>query len=197
MASEYGLPAILLQSQQQTDWAMFAVSLLAAIAAGAAAYVAYLAFKSSTSPDVIVYVDKAPGGSMIAYLYVENIGEAPAYDVKVSVPGDAGFKWSKSTDYETSFLARGIPFLPPGGVRQTHIDSFPAFVAAMGDRVVNVDVFYRRRRGGKRMSAAFPIDGYSFNGVSLDTPKGEANLQKIAGGMASAAASLKKIEEKM
>ena len=169
----------------QVDWAQVLgwVSSLSAVAAAAgaiiSAFVARKVYLSQTSPDVIVFMDGSPNDEMIAQLFVRNVGEAPAYDIEVSIsPTLPCHECAKESILE-GFLAEGVAFLQPGGERRTFLNVFSTQLEEMGDTVFMASVAYSDRLG-KRFEGSFPIEGRSFRGASGDEPKIEKYLRSIS-----------------
>lgn len=161
---------------------MALAALASAVAAAMSARTAKRAFERQASPDVIVYVGNAPNGSLVAYLYVENIGNAPAYDVSFEVDRHICMSDVSAEILERGHFGNGIPFFPPSGKRQTALESFRVFTRDMGASVAQVKVSYysRPKKEGKRFEATFPIEGVSFLGDMLDDPKDVLQLKRIA-----------------
>lgn len=70
-----------------SEWGTFFLSWVSGVAAVVSGIVAYRVYRSQTSPDVIVYVESDSEGSEMAALFVENIGNAPAFDISLSASG--------------------------------------------------------------------------------------------------------------
>ncbi|WP_418252105.1 hypothetical protein [Gordonibacter urolithinfaciens] len=157
-------------------------ALASAFAAAMSARTAKRAFEKQASPEVIVYIDNAPNGSLVAYMYVENIGNAPAHDVSFEVDGRICMSDVSAEVLQRGHFGNGIPFFQPGGKRQTALEPFRDFTRDMGESTAKVKVSYysRPEKEGKRFEAVFPIEGMSFLGDMLDEPKDVLQLKKIA-----------------
>lgn len=141
-----------------------AAALAAGVGAVASAIVAAVVYRSQTSPDVIAYVAPSRTDPSVALLYVENVGKAPAWDVRLEFVDNPPADLPGYIDAVCAFMDGGVPFLPPGGMRHTPLGPFPEFCGAMGFRSVDVEVSWSARKGGRKVSARFPFEAASFHG---------------------------------
>lgn len=97
-----------------SEWGTFILSCVSAVVAVVSALVAYWVYRSQTYPDEIAYVGPIAEPSRLVALFVENIGNAPAYDVGFRVSsGDLPIADDLRADVASSFLVLGIPMLVP------------------------------------------------------------------------------------
>lgn len=166
-----------------SEWGTFALSWVSGVAAVASGVVAYRVYRSQTSPDVIVYVDSDTRGSMMAALFVENIGSAPAFDVALSVSGDVAVGAEQGKETVSSFLSREVAMLPPGSRRGVYLGTFPSILSVAGVPTFDVTVRYSSRRGGTPSEASFPIELESFRECLVARTPVDRNLERIADGV--------------
>lgn len=160
-------------------WVSALSAVAAAVGAIASAVIARRVYLSQTSPDIIVYVGVPVDGKGVMHLFVENIGNAPAWDTKV-VLGDVPVKSESRTSLDGGALGRGIPFLPPGGRRVIPLEVSHLFVDEMDGRVATANVSFFRKKGGDAVSASFPIEGDSFKGSIIERTGGAVAIESVA-----------------
>lgn len=160
-----------------------AVATTSCLAAIGATIVAYTTYRRQTSPEVIVYTDRSPNGSSVEYLYIENIGNAPAYNVSVTLDGDIPTKLHSRAAFDVGPIGGGVPFLQPGGKRGVPLAVSFEFVEGMGEKVVLAEVVCFRSGGDRprgKQTATFPIEAMSLHGCATDEPKDVIELRRIA-----------------
>lgn len=166
MISEYGVPVIFLQAQQQTDWAMFAVSLAAAFAAMSAAVVAALSFRSSRSPDVIAYFETDIDRNCLLFV-VENVGRGAAYDVNITLSRDLPANKEASRRLGKGLLGRGIPTLVSGASRRIILSQTKQAGKMLGDDQIEAEIkFFRSTRKFRvPIKNKMVLEVWSFQGI--------------------------------
>lgn len=162
-------------------------AIVSAVGAAVSAYAAVVALRRQSVPDVIAYVGSSPEFPDFAALYIRNVGDAPAFDVRASIKGEmpkAFETWSGGPS--GSFIETGIPMLAPDAVRGVMVAPFDALMDEAAD--ASLDVSWARRPGGRlRMSGLYPIEFRSFGGLltgggeySYDLRRISESLDKIA-----------------
>lgn len=154
-------------------------AIAAAIGAICSAIIAYRVYRKQSSPDVIAYVDTQPGKALMN-LFVVNIGNAPAYDVRVKINGDIPFTSDAGDAVVSGLIGKGIPFLPPGGKRMVPLAVSYEFITKMTGVVADADVEFSNKKGGKRMGGTFPVEGDSFRGCLVGQPPMKQEMESIA-----------------
>ena len=141
-------------------------SALAAFSACISAAVAVAVYRSQNTPNVIAYVAEKHDDPDIAILYVENIGKAPAYDVRLLFEDNPPVNLPSFLTTVCLFMDNGIPFLPPGGKRSTPLGTFVEFCDSMSYKTAAMNVSWSIRSNGKRITASYPFEAYSFHGIT-------------------------------
>lgn len=163
------------------------VAVVSAVAAVVSACVSWSGLRRQSLPDVIAYVGPSPEFPDFAALYIRNVCNAPAFDVRTTVDGempDAFEKWGGGPS--GSFIETGVPMLAPDAVRGVMIAPFDELMDGGSD--ATLDVSWARRPGGKlRMSGSYPIEFRSFGGFltgggeySFELHRISESLNKIA-----------------
>lgn len=101
------------------------VAVVSALAAVASAFVSWSGLRRQSLPDVIAYVGPSPEFPDFAALYIRNVGNAPAFDVRAEIDGempDAFEKWGGGVS--KSFIETGVPMLAPDAVRGVMVAPF-------------------------------------------------------------------------
>ncbi len=168
------------------------ISAAAAFGAMAAACVAGKSYRAATSPHVIAYVYVTMDYPQTAMLRVENIGQAPAYGVRVEVDACTLSRLSACAPALGTFTGAPWPFLPPGGTRETLLGKWDEFAAAMGNRKGDATVSYSAADGGKESSEAFPMESRSFMGTSTPYEDATNHLARIDDSLRDIAKALGK-----
>ena len=163
-----------------SEWGTFFLSWVSGVAAVVSGIVAYRVYRSQTSPDVIVYVESDSEGSEMAALFVENIGNAPAFDISLSASGKIPTGDECMRETLRRFIGREIPMLQPGSKRGVYLGTFSSILSIAGIPTVDVSVRYSRRRGGRPEEDSFPIDFESFRDSALLRPAEAKALEHIA-----------------
>ncbi|HIS39916.1 MAG TPA: hypothetical protein IAC12_03625 [Candidatus Aphodovivens avistercoris] len=160
-------------------WVSALSAVAAAVGAIASAVIARKVYLSQTSPDVIVYVGVPVDGKGVMHLFVENIGNAPAWDTRIAL-GGVPMKDGSRPSLDGGALGNGIPFLPPGGKRVIPLDVSHEFVREMEGKSASAEVTFFRRKGGKSVSASFPIEGDSFKGSVIERTGRTVAIESVA-----------------
>ena len=163
------------------DYQAFA-ALISCVAAVASVTVAWMVYRSQTSPEIIVYVEPISDGSQIAGLFLKNIGNAPAFNVCLSVQGRIPSADQIDAEELDAFLNRTIPMLPPGSRRGTYIGAFHVLLAPehIDDALVTVNCV---DSGRNKYSWEYPVGVESFRGDILATPIVAQKLSGIESGI--------------
>ncbi|MYE90071.1 hypothetical protein F4X33_13865 [Candidatus Poribacteria bacterium] len=74
-------------------------------------------------PEIAIYLRSDSTGPTYMYLYVENIGVGPAYDVKFTTDLCFRLPGNHSLGQRVPFLGRGIRYLPPEKIRMELLGS--------------------------------------------------------------------------
>lgn len=177
-----------------------AVAVVSALAAVASAIVSWSGLRRQSVPDVIAYVGPSPEYPDFAAIYIRNVGNAPAFDVRARVVGEvpeAVEKWGGGLS--GSFIGTGVPMLAPDAVRGAMVAPFD--VLADEDSDVSLAVSWARRQGGRmRVSGSYPIEFRSFGGLLTGGGEYSYDLRRIAeslGDMASSERSRALMERTM
>lgn len=159
------------------------VAVTSCFAAIGATVVAYTTYRKQTSPEVIVYIDSSPNGSNFIFLYIENIGNAPAYRTSVEFDGALPKKSLSTSAFEEGPFGAGVSFLQPGGKRAVLLKFGHELIREMGNKVIKAKVTCFRSGGqhprGKYV-AEFPIETMSLHGCASDDPRDVVQLKRIA-----------------
>lgn len=159
------------------------VAVTSCFAAIGATVVAYTTYRKQTSPEVIVYIDSSPNGSNFIFLYIENIGTAPAYRTSVEFDGVFPMFLQAKSAFEKGPFGAGVPFLRPGGKRAVPLKFGHELIQEMGNKVIKAKVTCFRSGGqyphGKYV-AEFPIETMSLHGCASDDPRDVVQLKRIA-----------------
>ncbi len=141
------------------------VAVVSALAAVASAFVSWSGLRRQSLPDVIAYVGPSPEFPDFAALYIRNVGNAPAFDVRAEIDGempDAFEKWGGGAS--KSFIETGVPMLAPDAVRGVMVAPFDVLME--WDAPASLGVSWARRQGSRlRMSGKYPVEFRSFGGV--------------------------------
>ena len=161
-----------------SEWGTFILSCVSAVVAVVSALVAYWVYRSQTYPDVIAYVGPIAEPSRLVALFVENIGNAPAYDVDFRVSGgDLPIADDLRADVESSFLVHGIPMLAPRAHRCLYLGLYEE---VMDMSPAELAITYRRSRKSRgKMNNNFPIETGSFRMTPIETPLEVEELKNI------------------
>lgn len=154
--------------------------------------VAWMVYRDQSSPDVVVHVAPATEGSAFVALYVENIGAAPAYDISFEVSGELPVS-EQFRESNSMFLGHSISLLMPGARRGTYLGQGSELADAHRDSKALITVKFARRRGGKRISAEFPVDMLSFECALNHTPPAAQKLEIVANQSKRAANELNRM----
>ena len=141
------------------------VSIIATIAASLSACAAVKTYLSQSTPNVIAYVAPSKNNPLVALLYIENIGKAPAYDVSMRFAKNPPFELRHYIELACRFLDSGIPFLPPGGMRYTIIGPFADFIDTMGYTQTEIELTWTAKPFKRKETAIFPFEAMSFHGM--------------------------------
>ena len=139
-----------------TSLAAFWVATAATFIALFAAFVSYIVYRSQADPEVIVYAEVDEKRPSIINLIIKNIGKAAARDITFTsssdVPANAwGLDMARAKEAEKMTdgpLVRGIPFLPPGGIRVITWGQYGGLIKALGEGIVSVTAEYKSRHLG-------------------------------------------------
>ena len=157
-----------------------AAAVVSAVGAAVSAYAAVIALRRQSTPDVIAYVGPSPEFPDFAALYIRNVGDAPAFDVKTNIKGempDAFATWGGGAS--GSFIETGVPMLAPDAVRGVMVAPFGALMDETPEAAL--DVSWARRPGGRlRMSGLYPIEFRSFGGLLTGGGEYSYDLRRIS-----------------
>lgn len=174
-----------------------AVSCLAAVVAS---YIAYTAYRKQTTPNVIVYLDLINGERFVR-LVVENIGNAPAWDVDLRIESKVPL-FEEIEDYEEPIdrkpFGKGILFLPPGGRRELPVGFVPAALDRMrGCKAFACLSYYSKKENPRRKTEnRFPLETDSYDAALIPEPPLKRQLEKIADSIKDVDKELKDLKKK-
>lgn len=173
MFSEYGVPVIFLQSQQQADWAAVFGTWAAVLVSTAALLFSVYLFVDSKRPDLIAYV-RENYDTKEMFLVLRNMGRGVAYDVELST--EKGPYWVSEPGYEgkvaSSFFGKGVRMLAPGEERVTFLATESFFGKVTESGPVGIEVTWALRSGGKRRGPrSFRADADSLRCVVPDSDR--------------------------
>lgn len=137
------------------------ISLVAAASAAVSAFVAFLVYHRSKSPIIIAYIEVNEG---ILRFAVENIGYAPALDIRIRIDGKYLYDSKFEHLLEDSFINRGIAVLVPAAKRSTVLGQAAEYATDREMPVAKVSYKSPVRILPVRTRAAFKLDWASFSG---------------------------------
>lgn len=186
MISEYGLPVIFLQTQQQTDWPMFAATVAASLAAFLAIAVTLYIYRDSKKPNVIVYLHT--DDPRVIFLTEKNIGGGSAYGVSVTFsPALSRYDSDNDAIDDPGLGGLQIAMLAPGDQRTSEVfpprcndDELPSTCKAK----VHYSTKPPKKDGDlykqARLRGIFDLDFGSFAGLYPTTAE-QARIDALAG----------------
>lgn len=179
------------------DWALIANVLMT----GATCFMAYATWlmaratkktlEAQWKPYVTVYPQIRRDASSALQLVIENIGSAPAYNVKFKIPSNLMYKaWGISPDVETKAknfsegpFITGIPYLPPRGKRIIDWGQYGGILNSLQGKQAEVITFFSDALGNQEPPAKSILDIVDFEitaaGSSLEY-RSTAAIEKIS-----------------
>lgn len=121
-------------------------------------------------PYVTVYVQNRPDAPSVLQIVIENIGSAPAYDIKFKKSGNLFYKaWGitpsdnrKGQEITKGPLITGIPYLPPKGKRIIHWGQYGGILSSLEGEPTEVTAIFCDSSGNQEPPAKSILDIKDF-----------------------------------
>ncbi|MGV7004227.1 hypothetical protein [Desulfovibrio sp. QI0442] len=168
------------------DWALIANVLMT----GATCFMAYATWlmaratkkslEAQWKPYVAVYPRLRKDDSQALQLVIENIGSAPAYNVKFEIPSNLMYNaWGISSGGKTKAkifsegpFITGIPYLPPRGKRIINWGQFGGILNSLQGKQAEVIIFFSDALGNQEPPVKSILDIVDF-----EMTAGESSLE--------------------
>lgn len=172
------------------------ISVAALLISLTAVIISYVSASRNSSPYVVVYLSGMNNENKTLKLVVKNIGNAPAFDVKLDFTNGYPEVPDYVTNLQETFLKDCIKFLPPNESRLAEIGEGANFIKLNFDKEYCVDVTYFKKsfifKRNVEVSDQFTIEVNSFVSSSYAKPALVQSLDDIN----STFEKLKKVLEK-
>ncbi|MDD4702165.1 MAG: hypothetical protein PHI96_08090 [Desulfovibrio sp.] len=159
-----------------TDWTTIA-NILMAVATCIMAWATWRMARATNKtleaqwkPYVTVYPQLRNDASRVLQIVIENIGSAPAYDVKFKIPHNLLYHaWGIPQDSKTKAKAftsgpfiTGIPYLPPRGKRIIDWGQYGGILKSLQEQQAEVTTIFSNAYGDKEPPAKSILDIKDF-----------------------------------
>lgn len=162
------------------DWALIANVLMT----GATCFMAYATWlmaratkktlEAQWKPYVTVYPQVREDASQALQLVIENIGSAPAYNVKFKIPSNLMYNArgispdgkTKAKNFSEGPFITGIPYLPPSGKRIIDWGQYGGILNSLQGKQAEVTIFFSDAMGNQEPPVKSILDIADFKNTA-------------------------------
>ena len=163
-----------------------AITAFMAFATWQMAKAAQKTLEAQNKPYVIVYAKQREDSPSVVQIIIENIGTAPAYDIKFSIPKNFALRaWGISnptnnpTPLDSGPWIEGINQLAPKQKIVFYWGQYGGIKARLNGHVAKINVFFKNTLGKNQQKTENILDINDFEGAVASTPVSVQQLYEI------------------